>query len=115
MSAALPITPGAVNEWVAVAASQTDAPVTKNGVAGGVGDYIDGILVIPTSTAAGAVTLKDNTTAIGGNALFDGGAVTALTTLVPFYIPVGARSRNGGWTITTGANVRCVACGTFSS
>ena len=115
MSNALPITPGAVNDYVSVAASQSAAPVTKNGVAGGVGDYVDGVLVIPTTTAAGAVTLNDLTTAIGGNALFDGGAVTALTTLVPFYIPVGARSRNGGWTLTTGANVRAIVFGTFSS
>lgn len=91
-----------------VAASQsTKALGTNNGAAG---DVIDGILVIPETTGAGTVALKDGaSTAVN---IFIAGT---LPSLVPFFIPLGsARSASGPWQITTGANVHVRAFGNFS-
>lgn len=95
--------------YVAVAASQTDAVIQSS--TGATGDYISGVLVIPATTAPGVVTVKDNSTAIVS---YPGGGTTALLTLTPFFIPIGAVSRSGAWKITTGSNVSVVAVGRFS-
>ena len=95
------------SEYETVAASQTDQVL---GATGGTGDLINGILVIPATTAAGAITLKDNTTAI---TVFTGGT-GSVSNLVPFLIPLGVRSVNGAWKLTTGANVSCIAVGDFT-
>ena len=115
MSATMPITPGVMNDWVAIAAGQTAAGVSISGISGAIGDYLDGILIIPTTVSCGVVSVLDGSMAVGGNNVFDGGGTTNLVTLVPFYVPIGAKARNsGGWKITTGANVRVIAFGTFS-
>ena len=90
-----------------MAASQTDQVL---GATGATGDLINGILGIPATTAAGAITLKDNTTAI---TVFTGGT-GSVSNLAPFFIALGIRSVNGAWKITTGANVSCVAVGDFT-
>lgn len=95
--------------YVAVAASQTDSVIQSS--TGATGDYLDYVVVIPATTAPGVVTIKDNTTAIIS---YPGGGTTALLTLTPFTINVGAFSRSGAWKITTGANVSVVAVGKFS-
>jgi len=95
------------DEYETVAASVTAQAL---GATGGVGDYIAGILVIPATTSPGNVLLLDNATSI---TVFAGGA-SSVTTLHPFYIPLGLRSVSGAWKITTGANVSCIGIGDFT-
>lgn len=91
-----------------VAASQTAQVL---GVTGGIGDYLDHLIVIPATTSPGVVTLIDNATSIP---LFVGGA-TSVADLAPFSIPVRARSVSGAWKITTGANISVIAVGKFKA
>jgi hypothetical protein len=95
--------------YVAVAASQTDSVIQSS--SGATGDYLDYVIVVPATTAPGVVTIKDNATALIS---YPGGGTTALLTLTPFTIPVGAISRSGAWKVTTGANVSILAVGKFS-
>jgi hypothetical protein len=95
------------SEYEKVAASQTDQAL---GATGASGDLVNGILVIPATTSPGAITLKDGATSIP---VFTGGA-SSVSNLVPFLIPLGIRSVSGAWSLTTGANVSCVAVGDFT-
>lgn len=88
-----------------VAASQTAVIL---GTTGAVGDWLDGVLVIPETTAAGTVALLDSATSVN---IFVTGT---LTSLVPFFIAMGCQSKNGAWKITTGANVHVRAVGNFT-
>jgi hypothetical protein len=91
-----------------VAASQTDQVM---GATGATGDYLAGVLVVPATTAAGAISIKDGS----GSAitLFTGGA-GSVSNLVPFFIPLGANSTVGAWKVSTGANVSAIAVGRFT-
>lgn len=80
------------------------------GGAGAVGDYLAGVLVIPATTTPGAVTILDSATSI---TVFTGGA-SSVSNLVPFFIPLGMKSVNGAWKVTTGANVSVIAIGSFT-
>jgi len=92
-----------------IAASQSDQVM---GATGAAGDYLAGILIVPGTTAAGAVSIKDGS---GSSiSIFAGGGTTALSSLIPFYVPIGARSLSGAWKVTTGANVTAIAFGTFA-
>jgi hypothetical protein len=91
-----------------VAAGQTAQVLGTNGATG---DFIAGILLIPAVAAAGVVTLLDGSTSIP---LFVGGGTTALNNLFPVYVPLNLFSVNGPWKITTGANISCIAMGSFS-
>lgn len=90
-----------------IAASQTGQAL---GATGAKGDYLAGILVIPASTSPGNVLVLDSTTSI---TVFAGGA-SSVSNLVPFFIPIGAKSLSGAWSVTTGANVSCIAIGNFT-
>lgn len=94
-----------------VAASQTAALF---GATGATGDYLDGVLIVPAAAAAGAVSITDGS----GSAItvFAGGGTTALPTLAPFFVPIGAVSKNGagGWKVTTGLSVSVVGVGNFT-
>lgn len=90
-----------------VAASQTAQVL---GGAGAAGDYLLQLLVIPTSTSPGAITIIDGSTSIS---VFAGGA-SSVSVLVPFSIVLGIISVNGAWSVTTGANLSVVATGQFS-
>jgi hypothetical protein len=90
-----------------VAAGQTAQVM---GGAGATGDFITGILVIPATTSPGNVLLLDGSTSI---TVFTGGA-TSVSGLAPFFIQLGIYSVSGPWKITTGANVSCIAIGSFS-
>jgi hypothetical protein len=90
-----------------VAASQTAQAL---GATGATGDFISGILVIPTTVSPGVVTLLDNVTSIS---VFAGGT-SSLSNLVPFMIPLGIKSISGAWKITTGAGVSCIGIGVFT-
>jgi hypothetical protein len=97
--------------YKAVAASAT---ATLFGATGATGDYLDGVLIIPATAAAGVVSITDG----GGSAItiFAGGGTTALPTLAPFFVPVGAISSGGagGWKVTTGTNVSVIGVGNFT-
>lgn len=96
-------------DYEMVAASQTDQVL---GATGASGDYLSGVLIVPATTAAGAVSIKDG----GGSAItiFAGGGVTALSTLTPFFVPLGIKSGSGAWKISTGSNVSAIGVGSFT-
>jgi hypothetical protein len=95
-------------EYETVAASQTDQSL---GATGATGDYLSGVLVIPATTSPGAVAIKDG----AGSAItvFTGGA-TSVGSLVPFFVPIGAKSGAGAWKVTTGTNVSAIGVGDFT-
>lgn len=96
------------SDYETVAASQTDQAL---GATGAVGDFLAGLLIVPATTAAGIVQIKDGS----GSAItvFTGGGTTALTILTPVWIPLGIKSLSGAWKVTTGANVSVIAVGKF--
>lgn len=91
-----------------VAAGQTAQVL---GATGAVGDYIEGVLVIPAVVACGLVTLLDGDTSIP---VFVGGGTTPLVDAKPFFVPLGLKSVSGAWKLTTGASVSCIAIGNFT-
>ena len=95
-------------EYETVAASQSEQEL---GATGNTGDYLAGLLVVPATTSPGAVSIKDG----GGSAItvFTGGA-SSVSNLVPFFIPLGIKSADGEWRVTTGANVSVIAVGNFT-
>lgn len=95
-------------EYETVAASQTNQTL---GATGAAGDYLSALLVIPATTAAGQVQIKDGSgTAI---TVFTGGT-GSVTSLVPFTIALGLVSTSGAWQVTTGANVSAIGIGNFT-
>jgi hypothetical protein len=94
-------------EYETVAASQTAQVL---GPTGGYGDYLSHIIVTPATTSPGAVTILDGATSY---TIFAGGA-SSVSNLVPFMIPIGAKSVSGAWKITTGTNVSVFAVGNFT-
>lgn len=104
-----PLTNFGAGEYETVAASQTDQIL---GATGAVGDYLAGLLITPTTTGAGSVSIKDG----NGSSIpiFNTGT---LSNLVPFYIPLGMVTVNAttpGWKVTTGANVTVIGIGNFT-
>jgi hypothetical protein len=91
-----------------VAASQTDQVMGSTGAAG---NYLAGVLIVPGTTAAGAVSIKDG--AGSAISIFAGGGTTALTTLIPFFVPLGIYCATS-WKITTGTNVTAIGVGRFT-
>lgn len=95
-------------EYETVAASQTTQVL---GATGATGDLLVGVLVVPATTSPGIVQIKDGAgTAI---TVFAGGA-SSVSTLHPFFVPLGIKSTAGAWQITTGANVSVIGIGTFT-
>lgn len=80
---------------------------------GATGDILRSVLLIPATTAPGAVQIKD-----GANAavtIYTGGTVGA--DLTPIRINFGTHgitSRAGKWQLVMGANVSAVASGDFT-
>jgi hypothetical protein len=97
------------NTYNTIAASQSAQALT-GGSGGATGDYLSHCTIVPATTAPGVVTILDNTTAIYS---YPGGGTTALLSLIPFSIPIGAVSVSGAWKVTTGANVSVVCVGKF--
>lgn len=98
------VTPAGV-QYATVAASQTAQALGGNGA-----DYLVGVLVVPATTSPGTVAVLDGATSI---TVFTGGT-DSVSNLVPFMIPLGIKSVGQGWSVTTGANVSCIAVGTFA-
>lgn len=92
-----------------VAASQTTQVL---GTGGAVGDYLSHVIIQPATAGCGVVTIIDGSTDI---IAFPPGGTTALPTLMPVVVFVGAKSVNGPWKITTGANVSAIAVGNFAT
>lgn len=99
----------AVNQYAyeTVAASQTGQVL---GTTGAKGDLLLALVVIPTSTSPGAITIIDGSTSI---TVFAGGS-SSLSNLVPFTIPLNLPSQSGAWSITTGAALSVIAIGSFT-
>jgi hypothetical protein len=87
------------------------ATTTLQSSTGATGDYLDHVVVFPGTTAASSVAVIDNATTL---VTWPGGGTTALLTLTPFTIYVGAVSRSGAWKLTLGSNVTAIAVGRFS-
>lgn len=95
-------------DYETVAASQTNQAL---GATGAAGDILAGLLVIPATTDPGAVSIKDGAGA--AITVFAGGA-SSVSSLVPFFIPLGVNSVSGAWSVTTGANLSVIAVGAFT-
>lgn len=95
-------------EYETVAASQTTQTL---GATGAAGDYLVGLLVVPATTSPGNVQIKDGSN--GAITVFTGGA-SSVSNLLPFYIPLGMRSVQGAWQVTTGTNVSVIGVGEFT-
>lgn len=87
------------------------ATATVLGATGAIGDYLAYVTVFPGIAACGVVTVLDGAAVVG---TFAGGTVTALPSLVPFTIQIGAFCTSAGWKITTGASVTVSAIGKFT-
>jgi hypothetical protein len=93
-------------EYETVAASQTDQVL---GATGALGDYLEGVLCVVATAATAQVQIQD-------------GAGTAFTVFPnspgagvgTYYVPIGAYSTAGAWSITTGAGVSVLATGQFT-
>lgn len=100
------------SQYETVPVSATDQVM---GASGAQYDYLAGLLIIPGTVAAGAVSIKDgNGSAIS---VYAGGGVTALTDLKPFMVPLGLYAlapTSPGWKITTGTNVTAIGIGRFT-
>ena len=105
--ATVPVRVAAVG-YATVAAS---ASAQVLGTTGAIGDYLAELLVVPTSTSPGAISVQDGT----GTTLsvFVGGS-SSISNLVPFTIPLGIASKIGAWKVTTGSGLAVVATGTFT-
>lgn len=109
VSGTVSITDISNGEYETVAASQTDQVL---GATGAAGDWLEGVLIVPATSAAGAVSIKDGS---GSSiTIFAGGGTTALPTLAPIYVPLGMKSTGGAWKLTTGANVSAIGIGNFT-
>jgi hypothetical protein len=97
------------NFYQAEPASTTITALTGGG-GGATGDYLSHCTVIPTTVSPGVFTITDNATAIYS---FPGGA-SSLSNLVPWTIPIGAKSVSGAWKVTTGAGLSIVCVGKFT-
>lgn len=95
-------------DWETVAASQTDQAL---GTTGAAGNILEGLLVVPATTSPGAVSIKDGS---GSSITVFAGGASSVGNLVPFFVPLGARSTSGAWKVTTGADVSVLAVGKFS-
>lgn len=92
-------------QYETVAAGQTAQVL---GSTGAVGDYLSHVVLQPAAVGAGTTTILDGTTVIF---TYTAGS---LSDLGPRTVPMGARSVNGPWKITTGSNMAAVAFGKFT-
>lgn len=89
-----------------IAASQTETVLGS----GNKGDVIRTLEIVPATTSPGAVSIKDGL--LDTATVFTGGA-SSVSDLTGINIPINSRSYNGGWKVTTGANVSVLAEGNF--
>lgn len=92
-------------DYETVAASQTDQVI---GPVGGAGDVLERLIIVPATTGAGTVSIKD-----GSGSSINVFVTGTLADLSPQIVQLGARSSGGAWKVTTGANVSVIAVGRF--
>ena len=82
---------------------------------GVVGCYLESVTIIPASTAAGAVTILDGSTAIVSIPTV-AGTGTGTVCPPPYSVPLGIRatSASTGFKITTVSAVSAIAIGRFT-
>jgi len=93
-------------DYETVAASQTDQICGSTGAAG---DYLHCVICDVATAATAQVDIQDGTNT----------AINILTNLPgngigTYVIPLGIRSRQGAWSITTAAGVSVIAIGKFT-
>lgn len=93
-------------DYELVAASQTDQVL---GPKGATGDLLERLIIVPETTGAGTVAIQD-----GAGTEINVFVTGTLEDLKPLHVHLGARSRAGAWSVTTGANVHVVAVGRFT-
>ena len=98
-------------EYKAIAAS-SNASVGALGANGTIGDFLKSITIVPATLSPGNVVVRDGSAA--NITVFAGGA-NSVSNLLPHTSEVQMTSANGGWAISTGANVSVVASGKFTS
>lgn len=96
-----------IDDYETVAAGQTAQVL---GATGATGDFLSSVLIVPATTSPGNVIILDNATSI---TIFTGGA-SSVSNLVPFSVPIGAKSVSGAWKVTTGSNVSVMGFGKFT-
>lgn len=96
-------------DYKVIAASQTNSSLGGNLLAG---DILERLIIVPETTAAGTVAIRDglNVGAEYNSNVFVSGTLSDLHTIV---VDLGARSISGDWSVTTGANVHVIAVGRF--
>jgi hypothetical protein len=92
-------------DYELVAASQSTQAL---GPVGGAGDILEYLIIVPETTAAGTVSIKD-----GSNTAINVLVTGTLSDLKPIIVHFGARSTSGAWQVTTGANVHVIGVGRF--
>lgn len=98
-----------VKDYATVAASQAAAGLSPSGGTGHIGDILEKLVIIPATTSAGNVSIQD-----GGGTAISVFVTGTLSNLAPIQVPLGIRSKVGGWTVTTGASVSVIAVGRFT-
>lgn len=88
-----------------VAASQSEQVLGQTGAKG---DILERLVIVPATTGAGSVSIKD-----GSSSAITVFATGTLSDLTPICIELGAVSQDGAWQVTTGANVSVIAVGKF--
>ncbi len=100
-------------QYETVAASQTDQILGNHTAAtdgSGVGSFLKGLLIVPATTGAGTVSIKD-----GGGSAINVFVSGTLPSTASFFVPILAQSAAGPWSVTTGANVSVVATGQWGA
>lgn len=106
----MPVLPSFIGSEYETVAAGTSSPQAL-GATGAAGDFLSGLLIVPATTSPGAVTIKDGSnTAI---TVFAGGS-SSVGDLRPFAVPLGLKSVQGAWQVTTGNNVSVIGVGDFT-
>jgi hypothetical protein len=93
-------------EWEYVAASATNQVL---GPTGALGDYLRRVLIVPETTGAGTVSIKD-----GSGSSLNIFTTGTLADLKPLPLELGMFSADGAWQMSTGTNVHVFVWGTFT-
>lgn len=94
------------SEYETVAAGASDQVL---GTTGATGDVLQSLLIVPATTGAGTVSIKD-----GSGSAINVFVAGTLADLTPILIPLNIKSTSGAWKVTTGSNVSVIATGLFS-
>lgn len=96
-------------DYKVVAASQTNSSLGGNLLPG---DIVERLIIVPETTGAGTVAIRDG---VGAAAAYNSNVFVTgtLSDLHPIIIDFGGRSISGDWSVTTGANVHVIAVGRF--